>query len=103
MIVKFNNDYLLKLFLGKLIKSKPKFSKQVITNFMEAIETLKSVQDVSELKKIRSLNFESLKGKLKGYYSIRIDRSYRLILSVEKDLVQIQDILVVEELTNHYQ
>jgi proteic killer suppression protein len=48
------------------------------------------------------LNFEALKGNLKGKYSVRVDIKYRIILRIEKDKILVEDILVVEDLTNHY-
>jgi plasmid maintenance system killer protein len=54
------------------------------------------------LRKFRGLNFEALKGDYKGYYSVRVDLQYRLILSVEKNSIVVTDVLVIEDLTNHY-
>ena len=64
---------------------------------------LKNTESIKELRKFRGLNFEALKGDYKGYYSVRVDLQYRLILSVEKDSVVITDVLIIEDLTNHYQ
>jgi plasmid maintenance system killer protein len=103
MIVQFNNDYLERLFEGKKVVGKPKYSKEVITKFKKAILKLANASNINELRKIRSLNFESLKGNLKGYYSVRVDYHYRLILTVENDEIKLIDVLIVEDLTNHYQ
>ena len=60
-------------------------------------------ESIKELRNFRGLNFEALKGNFKGYYSVRVDLQYRLILSVEKDMVVVTDVLILEDLTNHYQ
>jgi plasmid maintenance system killer protein len=50
------------------------------------------------------LNFESLRGNYKGYFSVRVDKGYRLILSVDKaGTVNISEVLSVHDLNNHYQ
>jgi plasmid maintenance system killer protein len=84
MVIRFNNDYLEALYEGNQ-KGKPKYNNEVILKF-----------------KKRSLNFEPLVGNYKGYYSVRVDLKYRLILSLEKGEIEIQEVIVIEDLTNHY-
>ena len=103
MIVRFNNDYLEKLFECLPVKGKPKYQVQVVTKFKKVILMLKGAEDVKQIKLFRGLNFEMLKGDYKGFYSVRVDYHYRLILSVEVDQVLVRDVLTVEDLTNHYQ
>jgi len=52
---------------------------------------------------MRGSKFEALKGDYKGWFSVRVDLQYRLILSVENELIVLRDILIIEDLTNHYQ
>lgn len=59
--------------------------------------------DTTGLRHLRSMNFEALKGNLKGLYSVRVDYRYRLLFTIEKDLLMITEIIVVEDLNNHYQ
>lgn len=102
MIVSFNNQYLEKLYEGKSIAGKPKYNKEVITRFKKTVLMLRMSENLAEIKKLRGLNFENLKGNLKGFYSVRVDLQYRLILSLEKGNVIIENVLVIEDLTNHY-
>ena len=102
MIIKFNNAYLQKIFEGKQIIGKPKYSQEVVLKFKKTVLMLQHTGSIKELKKFRGLNFEALKGDFKGYFSVRVDLQYRLILSLEKDSVVITDVLIVEYLTNHY-
>jgi toxin HigB-1 len=102
MIIEFNNAYLQKIFEGKQTTGKPKFSKDVIVKFKKTVLMLQNTESIIELRKFRGLNFEALKGDYKGYYSVRVDLQYRLILSVEKGFVVITDVLIIEDLTNHY-
>ncbi|MCY7309290.1 MAG: type II toxin-antitoxin system RelE/ParE family toxin [Chitinophagaceae bacterium] len=103
MIVEFNNAYLQKIFEGKQTAGKPRYNQEVILKFKKTVLMLKNTESIKELRKFRGLNFEALKADYKGYYSVRVDYHYRLILSVEKDSVVITDVLIIEDLTNHYQ
>ena len=103
MIIQFNNAYLQKIFEGKQVAGKPKYSHDVILKFKKTVLMLMNTGSIKELRNFRGLNFEALKGDFKGYYSVRVDLQYRLILSVEKDSVVITDVLIIEDLTNHYQ
>ena len=103
MIIEFNNAYLQKIYEGRQVAGKPKYSQDVILKFKKTVLMLKNTESIKELRKFKGLNFEALKGDFKGYYSVRVDLQYRLILSVGKGSVVITDVLIVEDLTNHYQ
>jgi len=61
-------------------------------------------QENYDIKAQRGLNFEALKGDLKGFYSVRVDYSYRLILALDKDnVLTVSEIITIHDLTNHYQ
>ena len=103
MQVQFKNAYLEKLYEGKTVLGKPKYSSEVITKFKKTILKLQFVDSFRGLSQHKGLNFEALKGDYKGFYSVRVDRSYRLILSVDKSgTVQIKEIIIVHDLNNHY-
>ena len=103
MIIQFNNAHLQKIFEGKQIAGKPKFSQNVVLKFKKTVLMLQHTGSIKELRKFRGLSFEALKGDFRGYYSVRVDLHYRLILSIEKDSVVITDVLIIEDLTKHYQ
>jgi proteic killer suppression protein len=102
MIIAFNNPYLQKIFEGKQVTGKPKYNTDVILKFKKTVLMLQNTDNIKELRKFRGLNFEALKGDYNGYFSVRIDLQYRLILSVEKDLIILTDVLIIVDLTNHY-
>ncbi|MBN8782486.1 MAG: hypothetical protein ABS85_00130 [Sphingobacteriales bacterium SCN 48-20] len=104
MVVYFENPYLEKLFQGKAVPGKPKYSSDVVVKFKKTILKLKYADNLRELKSQRGLNFEALKGNYKGFYSVRVDYSYRLILSFDTDgNLAVNDVVLVHDLTNHYQ
>jgi proteic killer suppression protein len=102
MILEFNNAYLQKLFEGRHVTGKPRYGQDVILKFKKTVLLLQNTESIRELRKFRGLNFEALKGEYKGYFSVRVDQQYRLILSVKKNLIVVSDVLVIEDLTNHY-
>jgi proteic killer suppression protein len=102
MDIKFNNIYLEALAKDN-VKGKPKYSKDVVTKFKKTLKILEQMPDTKGLWTLNSLGFESLKGNRKGYFAVRVDYHYRLIFEVENDTINIREIIIVNELTNHYQ
>ncbi|MEJ0106042.1 MAG: type II toxin-antitoxin system RelE/ParE family toxin [Bacteroidota bacterium] len=102
MEVHFNNVYLEKLYSGLPVSGKPKYNDQVIEKFCKKVIILQNVENIAELKQIRSLNFEALKGDKKGLYSIRVDLKYRLEFLIEKEKITLREIISIEDLSNHY-
>lgn len=104
MTVQFNNAYLEKLFQGKQVSGKPRYSSEVILKFKKTILKLQMAGNLREIRSFKGLNFERVKGELKGYYSVRVDRGYRLILTVDKEeKIVVTEVLTVHDLNNHYQ
>jgi len=104
MIIRFNNDYLQNIYEDKPVIGKPFYGTDVIEKFKKTVLKLQFASNTNVLRKFRGLNFEALKGKLSGYYSVRVDRKYRLIFSIEKDnSIAISEIIVIEELSKHYE
>jgi toxin HigB-1 len=102
MIVKFNNQYLQDLYENKPVSGKPKFDKAVIKKFKKVILILKNVESSQQVYVFKGLHFEKLSGDMADYYSCRVDLKYRLILSIETDMILITEIMIIEDLTNHY-
>ena len=102
MIIQIENKALSDIYQD-IDKGKSKYSAEVKKTFRKTIKMLKNADNIAQIKKIRGLNFDALKGELKGKYSVRVDLKYRIILRVEKDKILVEDILVIEDLTNHYQ
>lgn len=103
MVIRFNNAYLQKIFEGKPLGKKPKYAEDVILKFKKTVLMFQHAESIAQLRKLKGLNFEKLKGNLQGYYSVRVNIQYRLILSIEENgSLAISDIILVEELTNHY-
>lgn len=100
MNIRFNNEYLERVFRNQIVRGKPRYSAEVILQFKKTVVKLQFLGSIRELHNLKGLNFEALKGDYKGFHSVRVDRKYRLILSVQAE--GIIEILVIEDLTNHY-
>ncbi len=104
MIIQFQSPYLGKLFQGKSVAGKPKYSSDVILKFKKTILKLQAADSISQLRSFKGLNFEALKGDLKGFHSVRVDRNYRLILTADKtEGIIIKEVITVHDLNNRYQ
>ena len=100
MVVKFENDYLEKLYVGDPLKGKPRYSEVVVKKIKKCVLILSSVGSSLELTKFNSLHFEALKGDKMGLFSIRVDLGYRLEFRITKDVIEI---VHIEQLSKHYE
>jgi proteic killer suppression protein len=75
--------------------------KNVIQSFHRAISYFMKARDIGEIKRINSLNYEPLRGKLKGKFSIRLNDKYRAIITEDKEGVIVISV-TFEKITNHY-
>lgn len=95
-------------YLGILIErganiENPKYSLEVIKKFQMRVAQIKAAKNTQDLRKLKSLHFEKLNGNLKGKYSIRVNKAYRIIFRIEKDNKVRIEVLYIEDLNNHYQ
>ena len=71
--------------------------------FKKKVQILLSIESLEELAFFRSLHFEPLKGERKGEYSIRLNLQYRLIFSLEREDILVIEVLVIQEISKHYE
>lgn len=60
-------------------------SQALIKSYRKKIQAIRAAQDERDFYQQRSFNFEPLKGKRKGQYSIRLNDQYRLVFEFVKD------------------
>lgn len=60
-------------------------SQEVVRAFRKRMQQIRAFKDEREFQRIRSLNFEKLKGNRVGQHSIRLNLQWRLILEVRGD------------------
>jgi len=83
MIKSFKCKYTQLLFDGKAQK---KFSQAVNNVGKRKLDMLNAVHDFEDLKVPPSNYFEQLKGNLTGFYSIRINKQFRVIFKFENSI-----------------
>ena len=84
MILKFKDRNLQRL--AEDASYSGSYSPPVITSFRKKIQIIEAATDERDLYGLKSLHFEKLKGDRKGQYSIRLNKQWRLILSMVKDI-----------------
>ena len=102
MLVTFTNDYLEKLYHQQKVSGKPKYDQTVIDIYIRRIDQFIAADSSSELRQLKSLHFEALKGDKQGLYSVRVNRQYRIEFRLSFDQTERIEIVLIEDLSNHY-
>ena len=75
------------------------YPEGVVEAFVKRVRAIEAANDERDLRALKSLHFEKLKGT-KDRYSIRLNKAWRLILTFEKD--KDGKIAVIIEINKHY-
>lgn len=77
-----------------------KYPKGVVDAFLRRVRTIDEAKDERDLRALKSLHFEKLKGDRAGNYSMRLKGRWRLILRIvaEED----RKTPVIDEIIQHY-
>lgn len=102
MLVTFANDYLENLYHQQKVPGKPKYDQTVIDIYIRRIDQFISADSSNELRQLKSLHFEALKGDKQGLYSVRVNRQYRIEFRLSFDQIERIEIVLIEDLSNHY-
>lgn len=80
----FDDDELQRMANDPNFKSK-KWSSDLVKAYRKKIQILTSATDERDLRALKSLHLEQLKGNRIGTSSIRLNKQYRLILQFKSD------------------
>lgn len=79
-------------------KDAHKYPTEVIAGFFRAVAIIRNARDERDLRAMRSLNYEALKGNRAHQNSLRLNQQWRLILERHQDeqgrilwLIEIED------------
>jgi proteic killer suppression protein len=96
-------------FLGEVTNSNKVYGKspypdEVLKTFRKRVYQIQQAKNTVDLRNIKSLHFEKLKGKkYEGKYSIRLNLAYRIIFRIETSEGNNRlEIVCIEEINNHY-
>ena len=99
MTIQFNDPYLKALFENNDNLGKPKYSSDVVKKYIKTVILISLAESILDLYRFKGLHFEKLSN---GLHSVRVDQKYRLEFSIEKDRIEIKNIILIEALSNHY-
>ena len=103
MQIQFDDDFLAKLSSKNGYNGKLPFPYEVAIKFKQRIFQIGNALNSNDLRSIKSLHFEKLKGKqYEGKYSIRINKGYRIIFRIVDSELKKIEIICIEEVSNHY-
>jgi proteic killer suppression protein len=77
-----------------------RYPPEVIDSFFELMAAIDAAVDERDLYALKGLHFEKLKGGRKNERSMRLNKSWRLIVRMERD--DNGKLVVVVSLENHY-
>ncbi|MBW9267444.1 MAG: type II toxin-antitoxin system RelE/ParE family toxin [Candidatus Thiodiazotropha sp. (ex. Lucinisca nassula)] len=98
MIVVFRTKQLERCYqeYRKAVKA---FGEDAAKRYILRINTIKQARDIEELMKLPVLRCHPLKGDRVGHYAVKITGFYRLIFSLEGEMLEI---VRIEEVSKHY-
>lgn len=106
MEISFNHQILADLYEGKKVVDKQfRSNPTLVKQYIKTVNKLRSVKKVEQLFQFAGLNYEKLRGNMKGYSSVRINQQYRLIIEeVANDKEPFEIVLFkLEEISKHYE
>ena len=98
MIIKFRTKNLEKCFL-QLSMAVREFGDQIGRKYIQRIKIIKATNNLDDLKKLPGLRCHPLKGDRIGQYAINLTGFYRLIFTLEGEIM---NIVMIEEVSKHY-
>lgn len=93
MICSFRTKTALELYNGKLTKNTKKFPIELHSKIHRMLDLLNNISKLDTLLVPRSNRLELLRGDLAGYYSIRINKKYRIIFKWDGEDAHSVDII----------
>ena len=61
------------------------YGTEVVDAFFKVMAIIRNANDERDIRAMRSLNYEQLKGRRSHQHSLRLNRQWRLILERDKD------------------
>ena len=81
-------DYRLENKTLEKIDTDPRFnggySRDIVKAFRKRLQAIRAARDENDLRALKSLRLEKLKGERKHEYSMRLNDQFRLIFELEK-------------------
>ncbi len=75
-------------------KGTEKYGESVVNAFFETVTIINAAKDKRDMRKVKSLHYEKLKGNRKHQHSVRLTDQWRLIFEIQK--VENKYILIID-------
>jgi proteic killer suppression protein len=98
LIINFRTNKLEKCYLKQKVAAKT-YNDQVARKYIQRINIIKKTKDINTVMTLPGLKCHPLKGKRKGQYAVSLTGFYRLIFTIEGELL---NIAMIEEVSKHY-
>ncbi len=98
MIIDFRTNKLKKCYIQPKLAVKT-YNNQVARKYVQRVNIIKAAKDLNTIMALPGLKCHPLKGKRKGQYAVNLTGFYRLIFTVEGELL---NIAMIEEVSKHY-
>lgn len=82
MEVKFNDGSLAELEAGTATRRD--LSAAIVKSFRKATQFLRAAKDLRDVREMRGLRFEELKGNRAGQCSVRLNDQFRLVFQLDR-------------------
>lgn len=105
MNIRFEDSALEELYSSGTTKDRKykKLSKDVVKQYVKAVNYIKAVRRVEDLYTIKSLHYEKKGGDLKGVEAVWINAQYRLLFHSSPDENNIIVNALLTEISKHYE
>jgi len=77
------------------------YPQEIVRAFLKRVNDIRSAPSERDLRAMKSLHYEQLKGDRQGQISLRLNKQWRLILTVERSRTG-RKTIVIHEISKHY-
>lgn len=77
------------------------YPEEVVRAFLRRVNDVRSARSEQDLRAMKSLHYEQLKGDRQGQISLRLNKQWRLILTIERNRTR-RNTIVIHEISKHY-
>lgn len=77
-----------------------KLPRAVVEAFFDVMAVISAARDERDFYALKSLHFEALSGDRKGQYSLRLNKQFRLIVTLERD--ELGNVVIVVEIVDYH-
>ena len=105
MTIEFENASLKELYCTGCTQDKiyKKIPKDIVRRYIKTIDYLKMAKRIENLYTMKSLHYEKKKGSLKDIEAVWINDKYRLLFCSKPDNDNILSIILITEISKHYE